>query len=100
MKEIKTRKINIKLSQKFKRGSNIYNIGNNNQVRLMDLIKIIEQILNKKAKKIFKPLQKGDIRQTKSSTFKLYKYIGYKSKVDIKSGVKEFLDWYLKYTKV
>lgn len=90
----------FKLSKRFKRGSNIYNIGNNNQVRLMDLIKIIERILNKKAKKIFKPLQKGDIRQTKSSTIKLYKYIGYKSKVDINSGVREFLDWYLKYTKV
>ena len=90
----------FKLSKRFKRGSNIYNIGNNNQVRLMDLIKIIERILDKKAKKIFKPLQKGDIRQTKSSTIKLYKYIGYKSKVDINSGVRDFLDWYLKYTKV
>jgi len=90
----------FKLSKRLKRGSNIYNIGNNNQVRLMDLIKIIERILDKKAKKIFKPLQKGDIRQTKSSTIKLYKYIGYKSKVDINSGVREFLDWYLKYTKV
>jgi UDP-glucuronate 4-epimerase len=89
-----------KLSKKIKKGSNIFNIGNNKQVKLMDMIKILEKTLNKKSKKTFKPLQDGDIKATHSSTKKLYNYIGYKSKTDIQAGIKEFLDWYLQYTNV
>ena len=87
-----------KLSKKIKKGSEIFNIGNNKQIKLMEMIKILEKLLNKKSKKIFKPLQAGDIVATHSSTKKLYNYIGYKSKINIKTGIKEFLDWYLQYT--
>ena len=87
-----------KLSKKIKKGSEIFNIGNNKKIKLMEIIKILEKFLNKESKKLFKPLQAGDIVATHSSTKKLYKHIKYESKTDIETGIKEFLDWYLKYT--
>jgi UDP-glucuronate 4-epimerase len=87
-----------KLSKKIKKGSEIFNIGNNKKIKLMEIIKILEKLLNKESKKLFKPMQAGDIVATHSCTKKLYNYIRYESKTHIEIGIKEFLDWYLQYT--
>src|SRR5690625_4492039 len=42
----------------------VYNIGNNNPVKLMDFIEAIEKKLGKKAKKNYLPLQAGDVPET------------------------------------
>src|SRR6056297_3949931 len=39
----------------------VYNIGNNNAVKLMDFIEAIEQNLGQKANKEFLPMQPGDV---------------------------------------
>ena len=79
--------------------SSIYNIGNGKKVSLMDYIKLIEKNLNKKAKKNFLPLQKGDIIKTHSSTKLLKKDFGYIPKTSVSHGVKKFINWYLSYYK-
>ena len=75
----------------------IYNIGNGKKVSLMDYIKLIEKNLNKKAKKNFLPLQKGDVIKTHSSTKLLKRDFGYTSKTSVHHGVKKFIKWYLSY---
>ncbi len=75
----------------------IYNIGNGKKVSLIEFIKLIEKNLNKKAKKKFLPLQKGDVFKTHSSTKLLKKDYGYVSKTSINNGVKKFINWYLSY---
>ena len=60
----------------------------------------IEIRLNKKAKKKFLPLQRGDIRTTLSDTSKLRKLTNYKPDTSISYGINKFIDWYLKYYNV
>ena len=78
----------------------VYNIGNGKKVKLMKYISEIEKYLNKKAKKDYKQLQKGDIKDTHSNLNKIQKNLGYKSTTPVKEGVKRFLNWYLDYYKI
>ena len=75
----------------------ILNIGNTKKVFLLDFIKEIERVLGKKAKRNYMPLQKGDVKQTLSNTNLLKKITNYNPKTNFKSGIRNFLDWYLKY---
>ena len=77
----------------------ILNIGNTKKVFLLDFIKEIENVLNKKAVRNYMPLQKGDVKQTLSNTNLLKKLTGYNPKTNYKSGIKKFLNWYLEYYK-
>ena len=75
----------------------ILNIGNTKKVFLLDFIKEIEKVLGKKAKKNYMPLQKGDVKQTLSNTNLLKKITNYNPKTNFKTGIRNFLDWYLEY---
>ena len=77
----------------------ILNIGNTKKIFLLDFIKQIETELKKKAKKNYMPLQKGDVVQTLSNTNLLNQITGYKPKIDYKTGIKNFIKWYLNYFK-
>ena len=84
---------------KMKTNPSIYNIGNGKKISLMEYIKLIEKNLNKKAKKKFLPLQRGDVIKTHSSTKLLKKDFGYVSKTTVSHGVKQFINWYTSYYK-
>ncbi len=75
----------------------IYNIGNNNPVKLLDFIEEIENKLGKKAKKIFLPMQDGDVPVTMADVEDLVKNLDYKPSTSIKTGINNFIDWYLDY---
>ncbi|ALS76414.1 protein CapI [Planococcus rifietoensis] len=75
----------------------IYNIGNNNPVRLMDFIEAIEEKTGKKAIKNFMPLQAGDVPATYANVEDLFTEIDFQPKTNIKHGVGKFVDWYIKY---
>ena len=75
----------------------ILNIGNTKKVYLLDFIKEIEKVLRKKAKRNYMPLQKGDVKQTLSDTSLLKKITNYNPKTNFKTGIRNFLDWYLEY---
>ena len=72
----------------------IFNIGNSSCTNLLDYIEEIENAMNKKAKKNYLPMQPGDVRVTSANTDLLEEYIGYKPKISIKEGIKEFIKWY------
>jgi UDP-glucuronate 4-epimerase len=78
---------------------NIYNIGNNNTVELMDFITCIEKKLGKTAKKNMLPIQPGDVSKTWANVDKLVKDYNYKPSTKIKDGIDRFIDWYLDYYK-
>tara|TARA_B100000609_G_C17168777_1_gene410437 strand:+ start:176 stop:1186 length:1011 start_codon:yes stop_codon:yes gene_type:complete len=75
----------------------LYNIGGDDPVNLEMFIEEIEKNLNKKAEKIYLPLQKGDVESTKSDVSKLREHFGYNPKTSVKEGIKKFIDWYIKY---
>lgn len=76
----------------------IINIGRGEKRSLIDFINVIESNLNKKAKIIDWPMQKGDPYETLSDINKLSE-LGYVPKVSIEEGVSKFLNWYKSYYK-
>jgi UDP-glucuronate 4-epimerase len=79
---------------------NIYNIGSENPMPLMDYITVLEKTLGKSAKKIFIQAQLGDVTRTSSNSSKLYNWINYKPKTEIKAGIKNFVNWFKDYYKI
>ena len=73
----------------------IFNIGNNSPVALMDFVKYIEKALGKKGKIVFKPMQPGDVQSTYANVESLFKYINFKPETKLEDGVKAFVDKYL-----
>ncbi len=78
----------------------IYNIGNNNPIKLLDFIEEIETNLNKKAIKQFLPLQNGDIPASYADASPLEHDFSYKPNTSIKIGIQRFVEWYKKYYEV
>ncbi|MGL1888341.1 MAG: NAD-dependent epimerase [Reichenbachiella sp.] len=77
----------------------LYNIGNNSPVELMDFIKAIENKLGKKAKMNLLPLQPGDVPDTFANVDALIHKVQYKPNTSIEQGIGQFIDWYLEYYK-
>ena len=77
----------------------VYNIGNNNSVKLMDFIKEIEINLGKEAIKDMLPIQPGDVEKTWANIDSLIKDYDYKPNTSVKDGVKSFVDWYKEFYK-
>lgn len=75
----------------------IYNIGNNNPVKLMDFIKEIEKAYGKKFKMNMMPLQQGDVPETYADVTHLVQDLNYKPKTSISYGIGKFVDWYNSY---
>jgi UDP-glucuronate 4-epimerase len=72
----------------------LFNIGHSEPVNLLRFIGIIEEYLGKKAIKVMKPMQPGDVLSTYASTDLLEKYISYKPQTSIEDGLKKFITWY------
>ncbi len=78
----------------------VYNIGNNNPVKLADYIGVIEKCLGKTAEKILLPLQPGDVPDTYADVEELSRDTGYHPDTGIEVGVARFVEWYRDYYKV
>jgi len=78
----------------------VYNIGFGNPFGLMDLVEAIETELGKKAEKILKPMPAGDVPVTYADTTDLERDFGYRPKVDIRRGIREFVRWYRSFYRV
>lgn len=72
----------------------IYNIGNNNPVKLMDFIDAIEIAIGKPIEKIMMPLQAGDVPATFANVDDLVEDMDYKPATPIQQGIENFVTWY------
>lgn len=77
----------------------ILNIGNGNPVSLMNFIDLIEANLKLKAIREYLPLQLGDVQNTHSNTKLITDKYGYKPKVSIDLGVRNYIEWFKSYYK-
>jgi UDP-glucuronate 4-epimerase len=75
----------------------VYNIGNNQPIKLLDYIKAIEKSLKIEAKKEFLPLQPGDVPDTYADVQDLIKDFDFKPQMSMNQGVNNFINWYLNY---
>ncbi|GMN08301.1 NAD-dependent epimerase [Croceitalea sp. MTPC5] len=75
----------------------LYNIGNNNSVKLMDFIDAIEGSLGIEAKKNMLPMQPGDVIRTWADVNDLITDYGYSPNTPVKEGIANFIYWYKNY---
>jgi len=75
----------------------VYNIGNNNPVKLMDFIKAIEKKIGKTVKKNFMEIQPGDVPETYADVTDLENDFNYKPNTSIDFGISKFIDWFKDY---
>ena len=75
----------------------VYNIGNNSPVELLDYIGAVEDALGIKADKELLSLQPGDVPDTYADVDDLVRDFNYKPSMNMKQGVKNFVDWYREY---
>lgn len=85
----------------------IYNIGRSRPEKLLDFVDILQKellrvgILSKdfdfETHKEFVPMQPGDVPITYADTTELERDFGYKPTVNLKEGLRMFVDWYAEY---
>lgn len=75
----------------------IYNIGNNNPVKLMDFIQAIEEAFGKKFQMKMMDLQPGDVPSTYADVDDLVRDFNYRPNTPLKKGLNSFLRWYANY---
>lgn len=75
----------------------LYNIGNNNPVRLMDFIHSIEENIGRKAVMNLLPLQPGDVTSTYAEVSDLIKDFHYKPSTPVSQGIANFISWYKRF---
>ena len=75
-------------------GHEIYNIGDNDPVGLMEMISTLEKALGREAVKVMRPMQPGDVTATYADISKLHALTGYKPQVKLAQGLERFVEWY------
>ncbi len=75
----------------------IFNIGNNNSIKLNYFVSLLEKDLGKKAYINLRPMQLGDVKNTCADSSLLNEWTGFKPSVTIEEGTEKFAKWYLKF---
>ena len=75
----------------------LYNIGNNNSVRLGTFIDVLEKALGKTAQRKLLPMQPGDVQETCANIDALQAAVGFRPTTTIEEGIPRFVKWYLAY---
>ncbi len=78
----------------------LYNIGSNRPIELLRYIEVLEQCLGRKAQRVMKPLQPGDVPDTFADVTELIRDVGYKPDTPIEVGVRNFVDWFRQYYRL
>ncbi len=77
----------------------VYNIGNGEQVQLLDFVSEIEKNVGKEAIRELVEKHPADTQATWSDTTKL-QALGYKPTTSVKVGVAKFVEWYKSYYNI
>jgi UDP-glucuronate 4-epimerase len=77
-------------------GYRIYNLGCSNTTSLLDLVSLLENALQKKAKIEFKDEQVGDVPITYADITRAKRELGYDPATPVKDGIPKFVAWFLR----
>ncbi len=75
----------------------IFNLGNHRPVALARFVDILEQIIGKKAVKIQRPMQPGDVLATYADIAHAQKQLGFYPSTTLEEGLPKFVSWYRGY---
>lgn len=75
----------------------VYNIGNNDPVRLEDFLLILQGELGVEADRVNLPMQPGDVPATYADISAIREDYGFEPKTGLKEGLRIFVQWYRQY---
>ena len=78
----------------------VFNLGNNNSEKLMDMIGIIEDEIGQKAIIEYCPMQPGDVKESFADIDYSQKMLGYSPKTSINEGIPKFIQWFKMHHKI
>ncbi|GMN12940.1 SDR family NAD(P)-dependent oxidoreductase [Altererythrobacter sp. MTPC7] len=78
----------------------LYNIGNHQSEKLMDVIAVLESAIGRKAEMEMLPMQPGDVHKTYADIEAIRRDLGYEPTTGVETGVPAFVDWYRTYHQV
>jgi len=76
----------------------IFNLGNNNNVKLMKMVELLEKYLNKKAIIEYLPMQPGDVPESLADIGLSQEKLDFQPSTQIDKGIELFIDWFKQYT--
>lgn len=74
----------------------IFNLGESKSTSVIDLVKLLENAIGKKATIDWQEAQPGDVPLTFADVSKAEKLLGYKPKTAPEEGIKKFVEWFRK----
>lgn len=78
----------------------VYNIGNNNPIEVLEVVRLLEEAIGKKAKRELLPMQPGDVPATIANVDALMHEVGFKPSTPVADGIARFIDWYRAYHRL
>jgi UDP-glucuronate 4-epimerase len=72
----------------------VYNIGNNNPVEVVEVVRLIEEAVGREAVREYLPMQPGDVPATYADVSALEALVGFRPSTPIGEGVRRFVAWY------
>ena len=76
----------------------VFNLGNNNSEDLMEMVRLIESQIGKKADIKFEGMQPGDVKKTFADIKHSQEKLNYTPTTKIVEGIPKFIEWYSEYS--
>ncbi|MGH6760476.1 MAG: SDR family NAD(P)-dependent oxidoreductase [Phyllobacterium sp.] len=77
----------------------VYNLGNNQPVRLMDFIATIEKATGRDAAKTFEPMQPADVERTYADIDLAARHLTFRPLTPLDKGIPLFVEWFRSYNQ-
>jgi UDP-glucuronate 4-epimerase len=78
----------------------IYNLGHNRPVETLLFVRMLEELLGRKADVELLPPQPGDMLETCADLTRIQREVGFTPKVPLEEGLRRFVDWFRAYYRV
>jgi len=69
----------------------VFNIASGESITILNLARMISDLMGSKFQPIFGPPRKGDIRHSKADIHKARKVLGFEPRIDLRSGIRMML---------
>ncbi len=72
----------------------IFNMGEGRQTSLLDLLRILSELLGKPVKPDFQPARAGDVRQSMADISQARQLLGFEPQTQLEQGLRQTIDYY------
>jgi UDP-glucuronate 4-epimerase len=75
----------------------LHNVGNHEPMRVSLFLDVLERLIGRKAIRVPKPMQLGDVSTTFANVDSLAAATGFSPSTSVETGLERFVEWYLRY---